>query len=491
MKPLLTKSSYTSGVDCQAFLWLKINDPSRIPELNSEAKNRMEQGTIVGELATKLYPEGINVSSDFKENITQTQSLLSKRKILFEPGFQAETPEGKIYARLDILVPVENDEWDIIEVKSGTKVKPINIHDVSFQKYVCEKSGLKIRKCFLCHINNEYVKNGEINIKELFKIEDICEKVDEKSVYLGNKIKELFDVMKLKECPKVTPEEILEAEYENIAIDEFYDSLPEENVFQLYRIRKKKAMDLYQRGVIKIEDIPDNFKLTDKQNIQRNQAGKNTHHADKEKISSFLNKLEYPLYYLDFETFGTAIPLFDKTKPYQQIPFQFSLHIVKKKGDKPEHISFLADGTEDPRPEFLKMLKENLGYKGSIVVYSESFERGRIKEGFEAFPDYEEWGNEILDRIIDLLHPFKNFHFYHPKQKGSASIKKVLPIFSEDVKYDDLIITNGSDASISYYKSHFEDVPLEEKEKIREALEEYCELDTLAEILLVEGLEGC
>jgi len=486
---LLTKSKYVSGVDCQAYLWLLMNDPSKIPEPNSEVKHRMEQGTLVGELATKLYPDGINVPTDFKENLIQTQNLLSKRKPLFEAGFKYTTSEGDIYARIDILLPIEKDEWDIVEVKSGTKVKDINLDDVTFQKYVCEKCGLKIRKSFLCHINNEYVRNGEIEIKKLFDVEDVCEGVDKKYVYVGNKIKELFEVIKLKKCPKVSPEEILEAEYSNVAIDEFYDSLPEENVFELYNIRKKKAMDLFERGIIKIKDIPENFKLTDKQKVQRERAGKKTHHADIEKIKSFLGSLEYPLYYLDFETFSTAIPLFDKSKPYQQIPFQFSLHIVEKQGEKPEHISFLADGNEDPRLKFLQALKDNLGDKGSIVVYYESFEKGRIKECIESFPKFEKWGNDILDRIIDLLHPFKNFHFYHPNQKGSASIKKVLPIFSKDVKYDDLIITNGLDASVSYYKSHFDDVPSKEKTKIREALEKYCELDTYAEVILVDSLK--
>jgi len=486
---LLTKSLYLAGVDCQAYLWLLANDPAKIPEPNSEAKHRMEQGTIVGELATKLYPVGLKMPTSFKENLDKTKKSLEERKPLFEAGFKHKTEDGEIYARIDILLPAGEDEWDIVEVKSGTKVKEINVHDVSFQKYVCEKSGLKIRKCFLCHINNKFVKNGEIDVKGLFVIEDVCEDVDEKYVYVGNKIKELFDVIKLKECPKVMPDEILTAEYDNIAIDDFYDSLPEENVFQLYNIRKKKAMDLYQRGVIQIKDIPTNFKLTDKQKVQKSCAGCDDHYADKNEISSFLGSLEYPHYYLDFETFNTAIPLFDNSKPYQQIPFQYSLHVVREKGSEPIHISFLAEAGEDPRDKFMQSLKKNLGDKGSIIVYNERFEKGVIKDCSEALPDYEEWCKNILERIVDLLHPFKNFHFYHPKQKGSASIKKVLPIFSEDVNYGDLVIANGSDASVSYYKSHFEDVPKEEKKKIREALEKYCELDTYAEIVLVEGLE--
>ncbi|MBU0761069.1 MAG: DUF2779 domain-containing protein, partial [Nanoarchaeota archaeon] len=464
--------------------------PDKIPPFSDPAKHRMEEGTRVGEFATKLYAKGIHIpTKDFKENLTKTKDLLKKRKPLFEPGFKYTTPNGDIFARVDILLPVGKDKWDIIEVKSRTSVKDLNLHDVAFQKYLLEKCGLKIRKYFLCHVNSEFVKNGEIKPKDFFIVEDVCEGVDELYGGVEGNIKGFFEIIALKKCPKVTKEDILNSEYSNVAVDEFYDSLPEENVFELCGIRKQKALELYEKGIIKIKDIPPNVKLTSKQVIQKKCSLNGKNHEECDEIRNFLNKLEHPLYYLDFETFSTVIPLFDKTKPYQAVPFQFSLHIVKKKDDKPKHISFLADGRTDPRNTFLQALKDNLGGKGSIVVYNEGFEKGRIKECIESFPEFEKWGQKILERIMDLLHPFKKFHFYHPKQKGGAGLKKVLPIFSKDVKYDDLVISNGLDASVSYYKSHFEDVPAGEKAKIREALEKYCELDTYAEIVLVEELE--
>jgi len=486
-QPALTKSKYISGVQCPAYLWLLVNDPSKIPELNDEAKKRMEDGIIIGEMATKMYPGGIKILED-KTNLSGTISVLKERKPLFEPGFQYETSDGNIYARLDILIPIGKDEWDIIEVKSGTKVKPINLHDVAFQKYVCEKAGLKIRKCFLCNINKEFVKDGEIKPKDFFVLEDVDDRIEEQILEVEDRIKSLFNVMNLKKCPKVTKEDIIATEYSNIAVDEFFDSLPEKNVFDIYRLGKKKALELYEQGVIKIKDLPEDFKLNYKQHIQRVSTNRGEPHIDKKKIGKFLDTLEYPLYYLDFETFSTAIPMLDKTKPYQQIPFQYSLHVVEKKGAEPKHISYLAD-CEDPREEFTQSLKDNLGDKGSIVVYYESFEKGRITECIEAFPEFLEWGKGILDRFVDLYRPFGDFHYHHHKQKGSSSLKDILPVFSKDVKYSDLLIQNGADASLSYYKSHFgEGVSAKEKSKIREALEKYCELDTYAEVLIVEGL---
>jgi len=490
MSKTITKSKYINGVQCPAFLWLEMNVPEKIAEPNSAVIHRMEQGTLAGELATKIFPDGINIpAKNFKENLKKTQELLKKRKPLFEAGFNFETEDGNIYARIDILRPAGKDKWDIIEVKSGTKIKGINLHDVSFQKYVCEKCGLKINKCILCHVNNEYVKQGEIKPEELFVLEEVDEQVDDLHDGVEDKIKKLFEVINLPQCPKVTCQDILNTEYSNVAIDEFYDSLPEENVFQLYRIFTKKAVELYEKGIIQIKDIPANFRLNDKQKIQKNCCDGKCSHVDKKEIGNFLKKLKYPLYYLDFETYNTIIPMFDGTKPYQQIPFQFSLHIVEERSAKPKHISFLADGASDPRPEFIKALKNNLGDEGSIVVFNESFEKRIIKDCCECFPLFAEWGEGVLSRIVDLLKPFRDFHFYHPNQKGSASIKNVLPIFSQDVNYKDLLIQNGEDASLSYLRSHvLGDASPEEKAKIRKALEKYCELDTYAEIVLVDGL---
>jgi hypothetical protein len=489
----ITKSKYINGVQCPAYLWLEMNEPERIPPMNSAVIHRMEQGKIFGELATKLFPEGVKIETeDFMKNIERTKELveLKERIELFEAGFLFERKDGKIYARIDILKPASENSWDIIEVKSGTRVKDINLADIVFQKYVCEKAGLKINSCIIAHANNEYVFNNKLNIEKLVVLENVDNLIEEMYESVEGNLKRFFEIIQLPECPKVTKEDILTAEYNNVAIDEFYDSLPEENVFQLYRIFKKNALELYEKGIIQIKDIPENFKLNDKQKIQKKCCDEKCNHIDKKEIKSFLNNLKYPLYYLDFETFNEVIPRYNGTKPYQQIPFQFSLHIIEKKGDKPKHISFLAEGNKDPRKDFVKALKENLGNKGSIVVYNESFEKRILRECCEMFSENKEWCNKLFERFVDLLEIFRGFSYYSPKQKGSASIKDVLPIFSKDVKYSDLVIKNGEDASLSYLKSCvLGEASSEEREKIREALERYCELDTYAEVILVDELE--
>lgn len=487
MSKILSKSNYLLGIQCPRLLWVNINDKKRIPVPDEINQKKFNDGNVVGELAKKVFPEGQNVpNEDFKQNLEETERLIKKRITLFEPSFSVDN----LYSRADILVPAEEDEWDIIEVKSATKVKDINLHDVSFQKYVYEKVGLKIRKCFLMHINNEYCFNGQIEPKELFVQTEITEGVKEFSEGIENRIAEMKKIINSDKEPCCKIHIKCDDPYECAIKDECWNSIPENNVFDFYRMLKKKCFELYDGGIVCLTDVPESVKLNDKQQIQKRLAHNGGVYINKTEINNFLKNLEYPIYYLDFETINPILPKFNGMKPYQRIPFQFSLHIQKKEGGEIEHISFLTDGTYDPRPKFLQALKDNLGSAGSILVYNQGFEKGVMNESATAFPEFEKWFNEnILPRVKDLWDVFKNFHYYDSKQKGSASIKYVLPVMS-DLSYKDLEhIQKGDQASYEYERVTYDpSISDEEKQKIREALEKYCELDTLAEVEIVEKL---
>jgi hypothetical protein len=482
---MLTKSNYIIGLQCPKWLWITKNDKQRIPEPDKIAHANFKTGDLMGVLATKVFPDGTDLSGlDFNENIKRTKESLKLRKPIFEAGFIAED----LFSRADILLPVEKNKWDIIEVKSATKIKDINIHDVAFQKYVYEKSGLKIRKCILMHVNNEYVKNGELEPEEFFVQTDITDKIPEYFEGIEDNIKRMFDVVKGPE-PEFSVDDILTIEYDNICLDEFMDNLPEGNIFEMYRMRKNKCIELYKEGYIKMADIPESVKLNNKQKIQKRLAFDGGKHIDKKGVKNFLKKLKYPLYYLDFETINPVVPKFDGMKPYQRIPFQFSLHIRDEPNGELKHISFLADGISDSRPKFMQALKDNLGEEGSILVYYESFEKGVLNESSDAFPEFKEWCEEkIIPRILDLWRIFHDFLYYDSKQKGSSSIKYVLPVLS-DLSYNEMDINNGALASLEYERiTYGENVLEEEKQKVRESLEKYCALDTMAEVEIVRTL---
>ncbi len=478
---ILSKSKYLIGLQCFKYLWIAVNEKEKIPEPDESLQFRFDQGHLVGGLAKKLFPKGINIPAEpFSENLRLSKELIKKRKPLFEAAFSADN----IYARADVLNPVGKDEWDIIEVKSGTKVEDVHLHDLSFQKYCYEKAGLKIRKCFLMHINNEYVKKGEIKPKEIFVIEDVTKEV-EAIEKVEDRIKLMLDIISSKTCPDAKIGKLCINPYECPLKDECWKFLPKNNVFDLYG--RNKAEELLERGILAIKDIPDDFKLNDKQEIQRECEKKGKPYIHKEGIKHFLKTLHYSLYFMDFETFCTAIPLYDRTRPYQQVPFQFSLHVVEKENAKLKHFYFLASGKSDPRQEFASELKKVIGDKGTVVVYCKSFEEGRLKELAELYPKEKKWIQNVLDRIVDLLVPFRSFYYYNPSQQGSASIKEVMPALVGK-GYDDLEIAEGGSASLAFLDLTFEKIPEKDRERLRKDLEEYCRRDTEGMVWIVEKL---
>jgi len=482
---LLSKSKYLNGLQCPRLLWIQINEPEQIPEIDPVTQYVFDQGHLVGDLAKKIFPSGIDIPiDDFIGNVRQTETLLEQRKPLFEAGILS----GRIYSRIDILNPANEEEWDIIEVKSSTSVKDVHMEDVSFQKYCCEKSGLNIRACYLMYINNQYVKDGDIDPEKLLILQDISAEVEQVAQGIQDRVDVMLEIISASQCPEVDIGKHCNDPYD-CPLTECWDGLPEHNVFTLY-YGGRKSHGLYSSGVVDIIEIPDSYKLSDKQQIQQACITSGEPHVDSEALRQFLLSLQYPVYYLDFETIGPAVPMFDGTRPYQNTPFQFSLHLVRDEDSKPEHFSFLASGTSDPRPGFLSELKQALGNTGSIIVYNQGFEEGILKVLGKAFPEYDGWVNQVCNRLVDLLEPFRKFHYYHPSQKGSASLKSVLPAVTGR-GYEGLEIAEGQSASIAFQAVTYSDVPEETRNKVRADLERYCSLDTEGMIWIVDRLRQC
>jgi hypothetical protein len=479
---LLSKSRYLNGLQCLKYLWLVCNDPEKVPSPDASTQQMFDQGHLVGELAKKLYPGGINIPADnFRVNLDITRQKLSSGKPLFEAGFMV----NNLFARLDVLKPSGPDTWDIIEVKSSTSVKDENCHDVSFQKLCAEKSGLKIGKCYLAFINNQYVKKGDIDPGEFYSVQDITEAVEAAGEGIEKRIASMFEALSSRRCPDMPVGVYCNTPYD-CPVTSCWEQIPENNIFSLYR-GGKKCFDLYNAGVLNIRDIPQTTVLTRPQEIQKWCDVMGSPHIEGGPLREFLGSLKSPVHYLDFETINPALPLYDGIRPYQRVPFQFSLHITGAKGGT-QHFSFLADGAGDPRPEFLQRLKETIGPAGSIVTYNQSFEEGVLKELSAAFPAYGLWIDGIRQRLVDLLMPFQNFYNYHPQQKGSASIKSVLPALTGK-GYEGLPIAEGEAASRSFLNITFGDITPDEKARVRADLEKYCGLDTEGMIWIVEKLK--
>ncbi|MBN1856281.1 MAG: DUF2779 domain-containing protein [Dehalococcoidia bacterium] len=479
---LLSKTRYIAGMQCPRYLWVIANARERIPQPDAGTQFAFDQGHEVGELAKRLFPGGVDIpSEDFAASLRQSRELLSDRVPLFEAAFM----NGGKYARVDILQPTGQSDWNIIEVKSSTKVKDVHYRDVAFQKHVCQQAGISIDRCFLAHVNNQYVRNGEILPDEFFDIVDITDEVATLSAATCEHAQELLSTMCSPTCPEAIVGTHCNDPYDCPLREECWDFLPDDNVFSLYRFGSA-AYTLLDRGIFSIADLPQEFPLTREQQIQRNCLVDGAIHVEPTAIRSFLRSLEYPVHYLDFETFSTAIPLFDGIRPYQQVPFQFSLHVVQQPGDTPKQYAFLGDATCDPRRELSAALRAAIGSEGCIVAYSKSFEIGVLHALGSAFPEYEVWAEGVCDRMVDLLVPFRGFNYYNPSQRGSASLKRVLPALTGE-GYDGLAISDGSLAGLAYL-SCGAGMSAEEIQQVRANLLEYCGLDTSGMIQIVEKL---
>ncbi len=484
-RPCVSKSKFLWGTQCAKLLWVAYNAKDQIPAPDAAQQAIFDQGHEVGALAKTLYPGGIEVSADvadFDEVLQKSLEAAKARKPLFEAGFVYNGG----YARVDILNPVGRDEWDIVEVKSSTDVQDVNLIDLAFQAFVYNGAGLNIRRCCLMHVDRRYVRRGPVDPKKLFKLVDVTQEVAGLSREIEPQLDEMFAVIRRRQEPDITIGPHCSAPYACPLQDHCWAFVPADSVFNLY-YGGKKCWRLFGDGIIRLKDIPDQVDLTDRQAIQRRVALTGQPHVDRPALASFLQRLVYPVSYLDFETFSTAIPLFDGLSPYQQVPFQFSLHRQPAPGAQPDHHGFLADGRGDPRPEFLNRLRGCIGDQGTVVVYNEKFEKGVLDALADAFPAHAAWIDGVKARIIDLLEPFQAFDYYHPEQHGSASIKAVLPALTGH-SYADLEIQEGGQASLEYLRVHFGDVPEVERQRVRAQLERYCGQDTEGMIWIVDAL---
>ncbi|MFA5839442.1 MAG: DUF2779 domain-containing protein [Candidatus Margulisiibacteriota bacterium] len=482
----LSKSKYLAGLQCPKLLWHEFNRKDIIPPPNSVLQFAFEEGHRVGALAQKLFPGGILIPRKFNPEEQSIQSLeaAKQRKPLFEAGFIYK----RAYAIADILDPVGDDQWDLYEVKSSTGVKDEHMHDAAFQRYTYEGAGLKIRKCFIVYINKEFVRHSDIEPKDFFLKEDITKQTEILAGQIDRAVDAMLKTIEASEVPNNPIGPYCSSPHDCPLIDICWKDLPQGHIFLLYQ-GGQRCFDLMEQGILKVTDIPDDYKLNTKQVIQIEAHRKEETYIDKEAIHEFLAKLQYPLYFLDFETMAPAIPVYDNTGPYKAVPFQFSLHVVEKEGNMPIHHPYLAPGDVDPRPEVLRRLKELLGDKGSIIAYSAGFEKRCLKEAAFIYPQYLDWVKSLDDRIVDLLEPFKNFSFYHPKQEGSASLKYVLPAITH-LTYKGLEIGNGGAASAEYYRVTFTKVDEAERQRVRTALDKYCDLDTMGMVEILEVLKG-
>jgi hypothetical protein len=394
-------------------------------------------------------------------------------------------------------VPAESDGWDLLEVKSSsnvwddaarTRINAVYLQDIAFQLYVYRKAGIDVRQVYLVFLDRDYIRQGDIDLQRLFRRENVTNIAEALLPTIPTQLAALSQMLQRPTVPEVGIGPRCSAPYDCSLMSHCWKDFPVDSVFTLYGAGIN-AWDWWHDGIIRVADLPAAGKYSSKQAIQITAERTQETHRDAPAVQQFLESLRYPLSFLDFETIMPAVPMFDGCRPYAQVPFQFSLHFQMSPGGEVTHQAYLADGMGDPRLGFLQALEASLGHDGSIVSYNSSFEMTRLKELAKQFPASATWIESILPRFnnADLLQPFRSFALYHPSQRGSSSIKAVLPAFT-DLSYEDLAIKEGGTASNRFLALLKGLVPTEEITGLRENLLSYCERDTFAMVKLVDKL---
>ncbi len=483
----LSKSRYTLGIRCPKLLWLSIYKPELAEDTGTEAV--FENGNVVGDLARHLFGDNytlIDFDKGFESMIKETnEKLKEKPNIICEASFSYDNN----FCSVDILKN-DKDGVELYEVKSSTEVKEIYIHDIAYQTWVLKECGLNVKKSFIVYVNKDYVLKGKLDLNKFFNIKEVSNLINLKDV--PNNVEIFKDIINNKKEPNDDLNIECNSPYQCPFFKYCTKDLPSPNVFDVgCGVRFNKKLDLYYDKKISYKDI--NGLLIDKANEQvdfylNNREPK----INKEVIKELLNKLEYPLYFLDFESYQDSIPKIEGTKPYQQICFQYSLHYYLEKDGELFHKEFLNDNYDgNPMYELSKKLCEDIPLDSCIVVYNDAFEKTRLKEMADMFPEFREHLLNIRDNIIDLLPPFKSHDYYVKEMGGSSSIKYVLPaLFPDDpsLDYHNLDQVHKGDEASNAYLS-LKNLPKDEEIKLRENMLKYCKLDTYAMVKIYEKLK--
>lgn len=483
MRKGLSKGLYIRGLQCPKSLWMHKYRPELKDEVSEQQQAAFGAGDDVGEMACRLFPGGIMVpfkGLTIPQQVAKTaEAVAAGESVIYEASFEHDG----VFIKVDILR--KSDEgWEVYEVKAAAGVKEVHEDDVALQLHVLQGAGLRISKVHLVHVDNSYVRDGSIDVEKLFAIKGLTEVAQERQDMVAENVLTLREMLAGDRPDKgIGPH--CNTPYKCDFRGHCWKDVPADSVFELSG-RGIDKFAYYHTGHQSIEGLP----LDDLNRSQRMQVEMHLSRGtriDREGIKGFLDELWYPLVHLDFETFMSPIPLFDRSHPYQHVPFQYSMHIQREEGGPIEHLEYLAEPGVDPRPGLIAGLLKHIPQEACVLAYYSSFETSRLKEMANDFPIYAESINTIVENVRDLIVPFKKRYAYRWTQRGSSSIKNVLPAFVPELSYEGMPIADGGMAMAAYHEMCAETDPVKLKE-LRGHLLDYCRLDTEAMVRLLDKL---
>lgn len=488
IKKHLSKSQYTRGLQCIKSLWLYNYKRELEAEVSDGTQATFDQGHEVGALAREYFKGGVLLKNN-RDNIPgalkETQDLLAAGEtILYEPAFQAQN----VLAFCDILRKAK-DGWELIEVKSTTKLKDQHLGDIAIQKYVIEKAGIKIKRAYLMYVNNEFVRSGPVTARDLFTLQEVTEEIKEAVAAVPATLKKFFAALaKPGKEPAIKIGGHCSDPYPCDFQGHCWKDIPSYSAYNFARLKEPVRAELIRKGILAVKDFPATLELSETQQDFVDVAKSGKPLVRKPELKEFLASLAYPLYHVDFETYNPAIPLYDGQRPFQPFPFQVSLHIEQADG-KLQHYEYLGDGKKDPREDIADFLIKHIGPKGTPIAYSAGTEKGVIRGLAGILPRKADKLLALAERFADLAKPFRSRYYMHPAFEGGYSMKVVLPTLVPGMKYEGMAVSNGTDAQAAFAAMASGKLTPAEAAQKRTDLLAYCKQDTLAMVKVLDYLK--
>lgn len=480
MAELFTKTDYKNSLKCGCYLWMAKKKPELLPPPSASDLSRETEGDKVDAFAKQLYPDGTEITTFNEKGWQEAKKLIqAKTKILFQPTIVA--PDG-LTCRADILTyATDAKAYEIREVKSSTSVRTEDIEDVAFQRICFEEAGIPVSRTFLIHINGDYVRHGAIDPEQFFVTVDISKEVDEVIDETKAAIAHARKYLEHDEWPDRRVIESCSNPKSCAYLKHYLHGISDHQALTR-DLSPNFVIELLKRDIVALESL-------DKKFVTELGYAPEEKFIDHASIRSELEKLQYPLYFLDYETYSSPIPPFDGTWPWQQIPFQYSLYIQRGRDATLEHKEFIATENKNPIADLAKQLEEDIGDRGSVVVWNATFEATRNKEIGKDYPEYAACMESINARIFDLMVIFRKKLYTQHAFHRSYSIKNILPVLVPELSYKELAIQEGGTASISWPILIDEKTPAPQRDELKKNMLLYCGLDTLAMVRILENLE--
>lgn len=479
----LSKSRILAHLQCPRRLWLQVNRAD-LADYDDGARARFATGHRVGEVARSLVPGGVLIDADdVAQAIRETRAQIDDGShALFEAALEADG----VLVRTDLLQPDGGGRWRMIEVKSSTGVKDYHLSDAAVQAWVTRQAGIALSRFEIAHVDTGFVYPGGGDYHGLLSRADITDDIADLEAAVPDWVTGARSTL-AGDDPRTPPGDQCHQPFECpfhghcVPADES-DGYP---VSILPRSREL-AVRLTEEGYEDLRDVPAD-RLTNPVHRRIREATRSGRAFIDSAAARILSDLSRPWYYVDFETIQFAVPIWPGTRPYMQIPFQWSCHIEDARGGI-DHREFLAEGGGDPRRDFAESLIAALGDHGPVLVYYAPFERTRLRELAETFPDLAPGLQAVIDRLVDL-YPIARDYYYHPDMRGSWSIKAVLPTVAPELAYDGLEVADGGMAQVAFAELLEPEVSPDRRAALREGLLRYCGRDTWAMVRIARFLQ--